>query len=1555
MHKLIHYNMVTNTGIGIGIGIPFKNNALGGDRPYLPPELKARLIGVWDNYGKKNTDADRNIIKNKIPNAGGDLEIRNAAYEGMSGHNGYSVVFGANKTWEQLPTYNSIYSINGNKIHITKVLDANSGLIFSYVKQNDQLYDITEIPSFKIRVSGLKGDSKLRYSYIKTENAVYQTLLDLDNGIHKLPKSLRPTDSIINGSWIGFTITPIVENEITFDCDITIEVLPEYEGAFVTDGVDDLITSTKTMQEMLGGSNEITVVSMIHLVQTPVASSEKAYTNQIRTGQNYLRNYVTNNGKTGIYGYTYKGNNVSVINNILGDKNDYTVENKSWNNLAKFSVIGYEDNGTINELDQVAWYWTIIANKVLTTDQINQVIAYFNLDRTLNPDILCNVKKQGITNENHAEFGDKLIDFSGNGRDIQLNNIAWNKESGIDDDGALRLDGVTDFGSYVGDLGLKDYTFIADRAYDRIVISQVPFIASTYTNGQAPFLMEYSPDDGKAYPHSFGHITKTVSINKERQISYQSTYVYNRNAITKGTSIDTGDGLTIGNSGVAGVQYSALCLYSLLLFPYSMSEFLIERQLKKHKLGTLYPDMVEFRPVIKSNISYDKIDFFNETGEKRIYPGDYVEIGATIKANLYLNNFDISTITSVTSNQFESVSANRGDKYYDLILEGIKKSPQKITMNIQLDENYVQFNPVINSNYDYRRLDFYLGSYTKLIKIGDYIPKGTFIRTNLYLKNDIDKLVTFTFNGVNIGYKRSLVDNTAFNIDAIYNYDSPQVVNITIDEYIRYEDIVQPYPVLLRFKDESDKEVSWGNKIKVGSSITRIGSFNDCNLLKGIYTVSNAKLNGSPLPSTPHVVEKQMVFTCTATYLLDDNEPKCILSPSRLRIPNSSYKLLGYIPDISGHGNHGVIHNSAYAEMSGANGYPYDYNSSNFTVNANLARKINSEKIEYFAIGVSEGFIYNDKIYNGKVKITGVNNAISNNEISNFRIYSNTSEHIESSEYITITKDGIYNIDIKGTSQNASKVNFFAVTRFSDITKLRTPIYIEQVGEYEGAYCLDGVNDFITIPTTVGGKQVLMKVNWQKSPTLLYDQRVSGRFAVLTTKEDDAVNSRIAYQGRNPDGKTYIDGIENNNIETYTLKDITHNITIANSSSGGVIVPVIGCNTDKTSSFAKMSLYDFMLFDEISTDDKIKELNEYVGIEAKVEKPDYYWDNYGKKNTDARRGYIDEQVSLQKTGTSINSLENFNIGYEGMSGYNGYPVVLGANKTWETSNAVDYIYDINSTIVHITNVKHAANGLLYSYVKKDGALANIKEIPAFRVTVKGLEGNSKLVYKYLATENATKESIVYLGNGTHKLPKSFVPTDALLDLTTNSWIGFAITHVIEAELVFDCDITIEVLPEYENGLAYDGISDFTDNKNIPILTDFTALIKRVDLDAKNDNSTPMFKGNKIYESAVGNSFILDYCYNSKNYIYSYGKLNKITRDNSKIIYLTPESYNGVPIIKGENEDNLGLVLGKYWKGVIYKTILYSKTIPLLQINFLKNLMEKDEIIDLTNPIFIKDE
>lgn len=1497
--------MGTNTGIGIGIGIPFKNNALGGDRPYLPPELKARLIGVWDNYGKKNTDADRNIIKNKIPNAGGDLEILNAAYEGMSGYNGYPVIFGINKTWKKVPTYNSVYNINDNKIHFTKILFANRGLIFNYVKQNDQLLDKREIPSFKIRISGLEGDSKLRYSYIKTENAVYQSLLDLDNGIHELPKSLAPTDSISNNTWIGFTISPRIENEDSFDCDITIEILPEYEGAFVTDGVNDMIISQKTLQEM-GVTKDFTIVSMIHQI-TLRGATAVALTNYIRQpiGHEYVRNHVANIGKTGIYGYVVydvnhsSAGNSHIINTILGDKNDYSMHIIGNLSQGKFSVQGYingEDN--IVEISRVAHYWTFALLGKATEDDINLIIGYFNLDRTLKADIYCNIERQGITNDNHAEFNDKLIDYSGNGRDLQLFNIGWKGESGvgryteefknnywfihflqtgvikdgnsikvvgklsnayllyhirevstnafkvkitgikdkirysyilsgkennvyfsvdgiydipasesieenksscgfyIDDasvaldwigltieiipsnKGALCLDGINDFGKVINMPIYKDYTFIVDR--EILSIDNIGIIASKSESAEdatkhGAFIFEYltAPNIINTWSY-YKNNTNIANTDFIRGISYQSKYNYNGKDLIIGTSKDS-DKLYLGTIRDNSDKYGNIAIYFLMSFPYSMNKFLIERQLKKYKAGTLYKDMVEFRPVIKSNIDIKNIVYLDKDSNV-VKVGDYISIGSNIKTSItVLDGYKISKVSSAAFNNI-TIEKSNTDFIYDVIFYGIKKSPQKINLVIEQDSDYVQWNPNIKANVskysvtaNIRKTD---GTTLKLVNGQFY---STSITGNLVLDivppyKDSDEVTNVVIDGKSYTPTKDSSGNYyRLEIPLVF----PKEINITIQEYVRYEDIVQPYPVLLRFKDENNNEISWGDKIKLGSSITRIGLFNDCNLLKDIYTVSNAKLNGNPLTSTSHVVERQMVFTCTATWIFDDNEPNCILSPRLLHAPNSSYKILGHIPDISGHGNHGVIYNSAYKLNSGANGYLVDFTTLRDYGTKGIVRTDSK-------IYLDESFDYDNGFWLG---------------------YTNSPSPTYKVRVSGIPKDGVLNYTggswiklINGINELPARTNtkeihgFFAQTPNVDWSNL----VIEQIGEYEGAYCLDGIDDFITIPTlSKGGKQVLMKVNWSTLNKFIYDQRpASGdkTFGIYT--QGDV----IAYS-QNNNGNTYIDGIINNNIIGSNLSKITHNI-VATCDVDNSIIPSIGKLSYSNNYFAQMSLYDFMLFDEISTDDKIKELNTYIGITPKVTLPNYYWDNYGKKNIDAKRGYIDEQVSLQKTGTSVNPLENFNIGYEGMSGYNGYPVVLGANKTWETSNAVDYIYDINSTIVHITNVKHAANGLLYSYVKRDGALANIKEIPAFRVTIKGLEGNSKLIYKYLATENATKESIVYLGNGIHKLPKSFVPTDALLDLTTNSWIGFAITSMIEGELVFDCDITIEILPEY---------------------------------------------------------------------------------------------------------------------------------------------------------------
>jgi hypothetical protein len=648
--------MGTNTGIGIGIGIPFKNNALGGDRPYLPPELKARLIGVWDNYGKKNTDADRNIIKNKIPNAGGDLEILNAAYKLNSGFGEYKEDFTSWRIYPNIEVTDNVITTNGNF----------NSTWFIYKHSSE-----SKINEMNIKVSGIPKGGKILYFYISDETANLPIVYTIPkDGIYHLPESKINN----NRASVGFTV------ESSYDWNnIRIEQIPSFEGAFVTDGINDLITSTKTVQEM-GITDEVTVVSMIHQIDLN-STYTIATTNYIENSNSreHVRSDVYNYGKTGIYGYSASliNNTKSDIKNILGDEADYYV--KSTNSLqtifdAKFSVVGRISE--LTEASQVAWYWTIIANKVLTTDQINQVIAYFNLDRTLNPDILCNTIKQGITNENHAEFGDKLIDFSGNGRDIQLNNIAWNKESGIDDDGALRLDGVNDFGKVTGMPIYKDYTVVAD--YERLKIGYIEdkgtpaILSKSYTVGQGAFLMNLIGSTGDMNAYTFGNANSAIFNDLSKKIYYQSKYKMQGFDMTIGSGVD-GDSLWLGVVRDNDSRFFNGAIYSLMSFPYSMSKFLIERQLKKHKLGTLYPDMVEFRPIVKSNLPYSSISY-------SVNPGEYISVDSMVTITVTLLNTS-DKLMEVSCNAISDISISGDNGVYE-ITGKIVKSPQKINLVI---------------------------------------------------------------------------------------------------------------------------------------------------------------------------------------------------------------------------------------------------------------------------------------------------------------------------------------------------------------------------------------------------------------------------------------------------------------------------------------------------------------------------------------------------------------------------------------------------------------------------------------------------------------------------------------------------------------------------------------------------------------------------------------------------------------------------------------------------------------------------------------------------------
>ena len=571
----------------------------------------------------------------------------------------------------------------------------------------------------------------------------------------------------------------------------------DFEGWLCTDGVDDIIESVKPVSEMLEGSNEITVVSIIHQIsQIPGSEVNKGLNNQISyydspTTRGYLRNNVKDVGKTGIYGYTFNGTDHSVINNILGDKNDYiAVRNNEGIALnGVFSVCGYKNYfGELKELSSIAYAGGFIANKVLTTDEINQIIAYFNLDRPgqiIKPQLYCNIKKQGIANDNHAEFNDQLIDFVG-GHNIQLNNVAWKGESGIgkynvdfdswipqfniadsvhtsnklcvtrikasqailytrakvnsmkvevkgsqslelfyqyadkDDnmillslqgDGiydlpasiasannyytgfrvsnytgecdititqipenpdALHLDGISDFGKATGLPILKDYTVVADRKI--LGNNEGGTLSKSYSAGNGAFIFETG-----SVIYSFGTGTSGSGVQSKRMLSYLSKYIYNGNPVQAGAGVDS-DSMWLGTLRDGDSRFSKLALSLLMLFPYSLSEFLLERQLRKYKAGTLYPDMIELRPIVKSNIPYLRILYFITSTGGQIIKGSYIPIGSVIQINIQTVNAT-DEISSVSVNGKEVDMYNKDETYWRYRFK-VTKSPQKINIVI---------------------------------------------------------------------------------------------------------------------------------------------------------------------------------------------------------------------------------------------------------------------------------------------------------------------------------------------------------------------------------------------------------------------------------------------------------------------------------------------------------------------------------------------------------------------------------------------------------------------------------------------------------------------------------------------------------------------------------------------------------------------------------------------------------------------------------------------------------------------------------------------------------
>lgn len=862
----------------IKLGVP--GAASGSARPYIDPEVLASLVAVCICDGKSNNDPDRAVIKNLV-DPDNPFIISNAAYKLNSGYGKYEEDF---TTWRK---YQNVV-VTKDKITVTDKFNQD-WLIYKYSKSSNG------ISPMRIKITGIPINARIEYRYAKTSSDTTLSSFDiLEDGIYDIPESF-----IINNEYsVGFKLSA---GDWTH---IEITQIPSHQGAFVTDGKDDLITSTKTVKEMLGGSNKCTVISLI----THISGSGKY--NIIGNGGIQVSDY---SGQSFMAGCSSKSGEKIVE---LGDKEK--LKALQYTTFDSKISIGLEDSS-------YAYYGTFVFNKdSVPIDWIHQVISYFNLDKHVKPDIIYDTIRQGITNENHASFNDELVDFSGNGHNMKIYNSAWKLGSGI--------------GKYEADYStwIKTAEIISTPFGFKITEPTHNYWLLYTSNITVPaHKVEISgiPEGGE-FRYLGVHILKN-GINELPKMEEHPSAI--------GFTLHRG---TTQPSDWVGLSVEQIPDYEGALVSDGIDDYGKVENLPIYKDYTVVADRAWTNDLVKDQCLTSKLngDNFGSFSFELIENGfSSYSFGISNKGVITIDsNKKISYQSKYVYNSSPIISGNNVDgkdlflfrnrdsyPYYaeaaiwSYILFPYSLSEFLLERQLKryklgtLYPGMIEWRPKVNINVPVvTPPTFSMNNGSDIITNGQYIPEGTEITIRVFTTTDSSvggiNEATAKINGVDIELSPS-GNKTYYGGKFIVS--SKQKIDITIDKYIRYEDIVQPYPAIINLKQDG-KTITWGDKLKVGSDIVFVGS---ANLLPELYTVSETRYNGVTLyPNTIIKVEKSMVFDNARTYL-KANEPNCILSPNRLRIPNSSYKILRYIPDLTGKGNHGRLNNFAYTEESGAN------------------------------------------------------------------------------------------------------------------------------------------------------------------------------------------------------------------------------------------------------------------------------------------------------------------------------------------------------------------------------------------------------------------------------------------------------------------------------------------------------------------------------------------------------------------------------------------------------------------------------------------------------------
>lgn len=338
---LSHTNL---SGINLGgilseikLGMP-SGKGTGGEETFDP----ASFNEAWTVTGKTNDDKDRATVKNLTGN-GNDLMLSNFAFAGDSGYGDYPINMPAGLSVDQ--PFGTLHFTNSTN--------------YNYTVRFTEASPIT----IRFKISGLtEGLDKGLYIRANISGSgTVDTKAYNTNGIHEYSYENETAFSVIFYNGAG--------NEINFS-DFYVEIIPNYEGYLVTDGVNDKIQSSSFELD-----KDWTMVGNWALLQGTYKPAGVVKPNQfyIYNDKNGLVLYV----KQGSKGFAYNKKTFCALTS------DGKLYDDNWNEilvdpvgtsidiLNRINIGGYGNNYVKMIFKNLAIY-----NRILTKDQCIKAYNY---------------------------------------------------------------------------------------------------------------------------------------------------------------------------------------------------------------------------------------------------------------------------------------------------------------------------------------------------------------------------------------------------------------------------------------------------------------------------------------------------------------------------------------------------------------------------------------------------------------------------------------------------------------------------------------------------------------------------------------------------------------------------------------------------------------------------------------------------------------------------------------------------------------------------------------------------------------------------------------------------------------------------------------------------------------------------------------------------------------------------------------------------------------------------------------------------------------------------